>query len=254
MRIGRRLIRKEEGNILYLTLIMMMVLVLMALVLVNVIQMAVLRIKAQQAADHMVLSAATLKARLLNNFANKNSFMQALLQTKGTRDNPFNSNTEAKQWKNTLENLTHIMSVETTAFSSAMIHSEILETIAQENGLNEKTSRVRLYPEDIKPDLEMRTTFRRAWVADPSFPQNKPIDLPACYEPKTPLYVQARVEWQTKEMIIGHRLLKVNLPDIITRARAEIVDAGILKSPAGRCWRVRLMPPQPSVDEYLKNQ
>lgn len=250
----RHFIKREEGNVLYLTLIMLMILIMTAAVLIHVIQIAVIKIKAQQAADQMVLSAATLKARLLNNFANKNSYMLGVLQKKGTRETPFANAAEARRWKSTLENLTRSMSAETKRFSRAMSQSGMLINVARNNGLDEESSRVRLYPLDIKPDRDLRIITKQAWILKATPPYYTPIDLPAGYEPMVPLAVQARVEWKSGSDIIGYRWLKSGRPAIITRARAEIYDAGVLRNPAARCWRVRLVPPLANVDEYLKNQ
>ncbi|MCK5241757.1 hypothetical protein KAR34_04825, partial [bacterium] len=84
--------------------------------------------------------------------------------------------------------------------------------------------------------------------------------IPILYalEPNHNWYVQSRVEWQTRKSIIGGKRLGIELPDIVARARAEIIDSGLpvplVPASCIHNWRVRLAHPKEDVDRYIRNQ
>ncbi len=262
MRWWTRLRREEDGNILYLTLIMMMLLTAFTLVLVNVLYIGVMKVKAQNAADQLALSAGTLKARLLNKTSNYNALLYIIRKFSGYIDNlPYATYPQAALACG-LSGVVYGVHLWQVDECHRQIHdTRWLKEIAQGNGLDLTKSRFGLFPVNrvhllagALPDIRVVT-----WLAPPPpLPPFPLIALPLVFSinPTHDWYVQSRVEIETSSAIIGGARLGFELPDIVTRARAQIYNQGMPGVPAGLAdnWRVRLAQPNEDVDRYIRNQ
>jgi len=258
----RRLLREEQGQVLYLTLAMFLVLMAFTLVFVNVIYLAAVKIKVQDLADNMALSAATLKARVLNKMTNLNAALEYLALEGGTIHT-------TKTYATLVEMLAAqsiMIGVYTTSVALAEKHNQslqgLLERIARENGLEEERGRVQVYAANIEPPYPWN-----ALKSDIALNLEDLYFLPTPTSPPVPLYfplvslspahdwsVQTRVEWRTQGEIIGGRSLGVRLPDIVARARSEFYDEPVPGVAFGNQWRVRLVQPRQDVDDKLRSQ
>jgi hypothetical protein len=255
MRCLDRLRREEDGQVLYMALVMMFFLVLFTLVLVNTIYMAGMKIKAQNAADNMALSAATLKARVLNKIVNINGILYIGVLWAGVVG-------DGKPYP-TLLGFLEGLGVELGALSwvtgiIAKYENECdgqLGRIAQENGLDDSRHKFGVHPVDFDP---LSFTYDYKWLYyTPPPPCTISLPFVVSINPVTPLAVGARVVFQTKNELIGGKFLQVLLPDIVTRACAEIYDAGTpipgLPASCLHDWHVRLRQPDEQLDQYIKN-
>lgn len=242
---------KEEANVLYLTILMMMVLVMLTVGLANLILTVMHRTRAQQAADHLALSAAAVKAQYLNYNANINSVITYWLNHDGTDDHPFQSEAEAVVLAEKIKQLHRKMEKQ---INQGSISGQTLEFLAQTNGLVRPETDFDIGPINIMPE-HMQHYTRDAIIQATKPPYRQSIiEMPAHYEPIKNLIVQTRVEWAIHDKIIGKKILPLSSPIIIARSRAEIYDSGQLKSPLGRCWRVKLAPIDQHVDDWLQQQ
>jgi len=262
-KILKQLGEEEKGQILYMTIVMMMLLVIFTFVLINVVYIGIMKIKAQNAADNLALSAATLKARVLNSFTNLNGllYISTLQFGYADKNNPY------------LNKALFDIGVLGAATASTGLYyfidkynrqindERLIDRIAEANGLDLSVHRYALYPVhiNIALDIDFNLQQFRYWQSPPIPPILIPspsapgITLPTAFEPSRPWYVQSRVEFPTNKAIIGGKRLGIQLPDIVTRARAEIIDMPTIPGSSwGHKWHVRLAQPQEDVDQYIR--
>lgn len=253
----QRLRKEEDGNVLYLTLIMILLLSAFTLVLVNVLYIGVMKVKAQNAADQLALSAGTLKARVLNRVTDDNAILFISRR--------FGTVTETAPYISILE-LIGGLSASFYAvghfgklvydFHHAIQDDHILDRIAEGNGLVPGVSRYALFPVDAWHLLGGVVYDVRPvpWINTfPPMAGSAPILF--SLGPSHDWYVQSRVEIQTRTAIIGGARLGFELPDIVTRARAQIYATSVPGPPElARYWKVRLAQPNDDVDRYIRDR
>lgn len=249
MKIMARLGRAEDGQILYLTLIMLLLIAVFSLLLVNTVSLALVKIRAQNAADHLALSAATLKARVLNETVNLNVLLFGGVSRFGTasKEKPYATDAERFFGLGTMA----LVGVRSACLLQEYAGSidDRLTRVARGNGLTEERTRSRLSHVDI---LLSDFDFKQELIATGTSGGVPSLMLTAI-EPSHPWTVQSRVEWRTSKAVIGGDRLGVVLPDVVARARAEICDEGLPVS-YGHDWRVHLVPPDESEDEWLRTR
>jgi hypothetical protein len=251
----RRLQQEENGQVLYLTIVAMMFLVVFSLVLVNVIYICVLKVKAQNAADNLALSAATLKARVLNQVANCNAIWYFIVQKSGQIPaSPYASPGEFGTMAGIDAFVYGTYSKLVLEYNKNIYQDQWLDGIARANGLVDATNSVKIFPLEMDPAASFCPQIVSVSYLQPSPPATiGTFPLIGNMEPvDPPWWIQTRVEWPARGRAIGFKNLQVVLPDIVTRARAEIFDAGG-PMPYAHCWQVRLIQPDVDLDEKLKN-
>ncbi len=267
----RRLRQDESGNVLYMTLILILMLASFTLVTANVIYMGVMKAKAQNAADQLALSAAALKARLLNRIANYNAALYIATEFDSVKPGrPYESPVTGIGAQIAMAAVYIAMwAHEFPEYHKGIHQDRWLDRIAKENGLNEQTSRFGLYPVQMNmniPDPTQVTSFATELSAQSSFlaflapPLPAPVPLIFCLtaiEPAYDWYVQSRVEWKTHKAAIGGATLGIELPDIVTRSRADLFDkldpsTSMLPTPVRHNWRVRLAKVDENVDREIR--
>jgi Putative Flp pilus-assembly TadE/G-like len=252
IRIIKRLRQEERGNVLYMTVVMLMLLVVFSFVLVNVIYVGVTKIKAQNAADNIALSAATLKARVLNKTVNYNGILYGVIRLFDSFP-VYPSVVEALVF-GTVPSVAiqGLFIKDVIQFNNEIYNDGLIDRIAQGNGIDGATGRYAIHPVNI---LHLTLGMKYDWRMK-GFTLPFPGVVPILYElePNHAWYVQSRVEWQTKKSIIGGERLGIELPDIVARARAEVFDSAMIKTPYLHNWRVRLVHPDEGVDQYIRDQ
>ncbi|MCK5218885.1 Tad domain-containing protein [bacterium] len=254
--IGRRLRQEEKAQILYMTVIMMMLLTMFTLVLTNVIYMAAMKVRAQNAADALALSVATRQARILNKITEINGVIEyGILVERTKRETPY---TILDVWLYYLGLTANPAVIGAEIFKYNDEIKDIINRIKAENGLDNETTKLGIYSWKINPLLVVPEALHCFYLPPP--PEMVPVPLGAPlltkFEPiETPWAVQSRVEWRMLDAIIGGRRLNLQLPDLVTRGRAEIHDTVMTgSSPWNHNWRVRLVQPIDDVDEYIKSR
>lgn len=262
-----RLGREERGQVLYLTLVMMLVLGMFSLILANVIYLSVMKVKAQNAVDAMALSAATLKARLLNQMA----YVNGLLETGALQWNTVSAFRPYATEVDMLAGQGFMGIAYSAATALTLAHNlevdRLLDRVALENGIDGERCQVKLNPVDVvlaDPYGLINAYADLKVVLEPGlkyFVPPEPVPVPivaplltlTAVEPRqTPWAVQARLSWRTR--VLGGSRLGITLPDIVTRARAEIRDEGTASGTTGHDWRVVLAQPDEMADAALKNR
>jgi len=251
-----RLRQEEKAQILYMTVIMMMLLTMFTLVLSNVIYLAAMKVRVQNAADALALSVAAKQARVLNRITEINGVIEyGILVGRTKRETPY---TTLDVWLYFLGLAANPALIEAEIFKYNNQIKDIINRIRLENGLDNETTKLGIYSWKINPLLVIPEPLHCFYLPPP--PEMIPIPLGAPlltkFEPvKTPWAVQSRVEWQIRDAIIGGRRLNLQLPDLVTRGRAEIHDAITAgASPWNHNWRVRLVQPVDAVDEHIKSK
>ncbi|MCD4813317.1 Tad domain-containing protein [bacterium] len=249
----KRLRKEERGNVLYMTIVMMMLLVMFSLVLTNVIYIGVMKVRAQNAADNIALSAATLKARMLNGITNWNAVLWLGVRQVGVIS-------EKNGYKTPPELAVAIAAMVGASanhlgglydFNDKITGRKWIDRIAEANGIDGKNSRYEMFPVSAG---HMLTSLYYDIKVVPFMVYAVPVLF--SIEPTHTWYVQSRVELQIAKSIIGGKRLGFELPDITARARAEILDKATLNviGSGGRDWQVVLAPPNKSVDKYMRDQ
>jgi hypothetical protein len=272
MRLLRRLHREERGQVLYLTLALLFFLVIFSLVLVNVIYLACLKVKTQNLADSMAISAGTAKARVLNTITDMNALLWVGAWQGGTiSPRPYICMLDMMAGQLCMVYAYYTVGREIYQYDSDL--KSVLNNLAKANGMREETCQVKWCPlepillEDMYGLVPLRastpeyscvelTTKPLQYLTYPPLKSNS-VDKPLLnfveMIPHFNTYVQTRVEWKTKDEIIGGERLGVLLPDIVTRARAEIYDANGSPFSFGHNYQVRLTQPDDQMDAWLKN-
>ncbi|NTV52132.1 MAG: hypothetical protein HGA76_03845 [Candidatus Firestonebacteria bacterium] len=259
MNLGRRLRRGEEGQVLYMTLVAMLLLAAFTLVLVNVIYMCVLKVKVQNAADNLALSAAVMKARVLNKITNLNAILYVVVQEGGRIPNsPYSNDAEFFAMAAVDALTSGWMQFVVAQYNWNIYHDHYLDRIAAANGIEDATHRVKIFPLEMNALTHFQVNLMQVMYTHNMFYPPPPglmgpFPFVSSVEPMaTPWWVQTRVEWPTRGEAIGFKNLKVKLPDIVARARAEVFDTG-LPTPYAHDWQTRLIQPDESYDEQMKN-
>ncbi|MBN1595584.1 hypothetical protein JW933_06625 [candidate division FCPU426 bacterium] len=261
---GKRLFMAEEGNVLYVTVVMMMILVVFSLLLINVIHIGITKIRAQNAADNIAISAATLKARLLNQVADVNAGLFVALEM-GTINETRPYATPLEAWiAQGLMWMSYIglLSSYIPEYHRSIYQQRWLDRIAVGNGLDLRSSRFHVFPVDVRmadpygasndaSDLSVITALLKY------LPGKIPLVTPiVAYEPTNTWFVQSRVEISVNTSIIGGNRLGTAIPCIVARSRAELVDRGQnlggLAKHYSHYWRVRLAQPDEDVDREIR--
>jgi hypothetical protein len=276
MNIWQRLRKEESGNVLYMTLILVLLLASFTMVTANVIYISVMKAKAQNTADQLALSAAALKARLLNRIANYNALYHvALYGGIINATTPYPEPVEA--WfaqGGMIAMYFAVAGYEIPKYKSWLYQDRWLDRIGRENGLTEQNSRIGLYPVQMnitdpwgllrllgfigqEPQLAAQAAPIKYLM--PFVPSPVPLPFPiTAIEPTYDWFVQSRVEWKTKKSVIGGKTLGIELPDIVTRARADLFDKGVsvpgLPSSVTHDWRVRLAKVDENVDQEIQRR
>jgi len=251
----RRLRDGEKGQVLYMTLVAMMFLVVFTLVLVNVIYVCVLKVKAQNAADNIALSAGVMKARVMNQVTNLNAIWYFVVQEGGRIPNsPYGSPAEFGIMAGVDAFVYGTYSYVVLNYIKNVYQDHWLDRIAKENGIEDATHCVKIFPLEMDPLTSFYPNMISVSYIQPYPPATiGPFPFVASMEPaNTPWWIQTRVAWPTGGDAIGFKNLHVHLPDIITRARVEIYDTG-LSIPYAHGWQVRLIQADGDLDEKLKN-
>jgi hypothetical protein len=251
-----RLRQEEKAQILYMTIIMMMLLTMFTLVLVNVIYLAAMKVRAQNAADALALSVAARQARVLNKITEINGVIEyGILVGRTKRTIPY---TILDVWLYNLGLAANPAVIKTEIFKYNNQIKAIINRIRSENGLDNESTKLGIYSWKINPLLIISESLCCYYVPPPPEPVPVPLGAPLLtkFEPiETPWAVQSRVEWQIRDAIIGGRRLNLQLPDLVTRGRAEIHDTVMTgSSPWNHNWRVRLVQPLDDVDEHIKSK
>ncbi len=249
MRDLRRLLNGERGQVLYLTLMMIMVLTLFSLVLANAAYLVVMKVRAQDLADTMALSGATLQARLLNRITNLNGILYGGVKLFGRKESLDYWTTDAFSVPyNLSQDILH------RAESLVIDHRDQMNgrmgSLLRSYGWDE--SRLKVKVQSVRPERNLYTNLQVGWIQN-DYMQEYPFTI--SIEPlNTPWAVQSRVEVQTRDALIGGTLLDAVLPDIVTRARAVIVDdpAGGFTASWNHHWKVRLVQPDEALDAQLQ--
>ncbi|MEW6516607.1 MAG: pilus assembly protein TadG-related protein [candidate division FCPU426 bacterium] len=265
----RRLRNDESGNVLYMTLILVLLLASFTLVTANVIYMGVMKARAQNAADQLALSAAALKARLLNKITYANLVIY-VARIGGTVN-------ETKSYPDPITALSAqiFMAVTTLVVGMDIVpryrgwyeNDHWIDRIATENGLKKENNKFGIYPYDVTfidlrrfwdlPNLLTLNTDLGIKLRAVSVPFTIPVPIEAI-EPNYDWYVQSRVEWKTKNAAIGGKTLGIELLDITTRARAELYDAGTglpgIPAAITHNWRVRLTRVDEDIDREMRRR
>ncbi len=247
---GKRLRFDETGNVLYLTVVMMLFLVAFSLVLVNVIYVSIMKVKAQNAADHMALSAATLRVRVLNRFADVNAVIETAGLDEGrAHRRPYPSASAAQSAGEVIRTGVRTGTRSVDEFNRSLAGH--LRHVAQDNGLLPAETQVRLFPAEFLP-WQWRLNREALTFQSGGQVQRVPWDPVTSLTPDPDyLFVQTRVEWNLRERAQGFGYLPVLLPDLVTRSRAEIYRESHLGKST---WRVRLRQPDNRLDQQLKTQ
>jgi hypothetical protein len=242
-----------------MALVAILVLVVFSMVLVNVIYMCVLKVKAQNAADNLALSAATLKARVLNQITDLNAGLYFIVRKFGRIPAaPYNNEAEF----NTMAALEKAIASPDDSSGSIILNlvakynrniqqDKFLNRIAHENGVNASTHRAVIFPLDLALTDFATDIIYVSYKRPPGIVSG--IPFAGSIEPvHTPWWVQARVEWPTRGEMIGMKNLNIRLPDIAVRARALIYDTVPGALPYQHCWKVRLVQPDAALDEQMR--
>jgi hypothetical protein len=131
--------------------------------------------------------------------------------------------------------------------------------------LDENTGKIGIDAYTINRWTDITAEFTKLSYVHPYPPATIPLFMWTKYEPAHPWSVQSRVELQTKKYIIGGARLGFELPDIVTRGRADIIDmktgakaemVGSLLVPpwCNHRWGVQLAQPQDDIDQKIRNQ
>lgn len=279
---GRRLHRCERGQVLYLTLALMLILVVFVILLSNVIYLAVLKLRAQNLADNLALSATTLKARVLNRVSDANAVLEFVaLQGGRIRFSPYA--TPIDMWAGQGAMGSAYAMVETALAEYNLRRLERVQGLLTTQGIDLRRVKVGLLPLagaiggpgfSRADQMQLAQLYQQADIREyiaaeiqvvmthfvPPDPVPKPLpDLclkTTAFAPRhTPWATQTRVEWRTASSLIGSRWLPVSLPDIVTRARAEAYDDPVVPHTTwGHRWRVRLVPVDAGADLELRRQ
>jgi len=247
MRLPTRLWREEDGQVLYLTLVMMLCLVLFTLILVNAIYLALAKVRAQNAADNLAISAATLKARVLNETVNMNGILYGGVSRLGTASQKLPYAESLEQWIGFAAMSFALAEMGRVVVEHNRTIDARLERIAVENGLDKTKAKVKISNVDIS-----LLDFNQSWeLIEVVVPPLTGVPMLTAIEPAGSWDVQSRVEWRTKDEVIGGKWLNTVLPDVVTRARAQIFDEGPLPTSWAHIWRVRLAQPDEAEDQRL---
>jgi|GEM_PF-6258044 len=228
MTLPAHLHRDENGQVLYMTVVLMMLLAAFALVLANVIYLACMKIKVQNAADNLALSVAARQAQVLNRLAEYNR--QAA--SRGT-------------------DLTREADALIRGYNRQVDENpNFIDRINRANGLRPEASMIGLWP---RPFINRENCNQVACQIRTVYSEDHPDQAAthASYGPQAPWSIQSRVELRVKQALIGGARLGIRLPDLAARARAEIYDrrSGETPQEGKHAWDVRLVRPSFEDDE-----
>lgn len=257
MSLARRLRRETGAQIFPLALIMVFWVVLFALVLSNLIFLAAAKIKAQNSADAIAISAGTLKARLLNQITEKNRAIEyggLLRQVYGEAlskryvpytDAEIGAYAAAVQTGNSVEQ--ELLPKYQNEFGA------LLRGISRQNGLDDSRIKAGIFPWQAGSAQSQPLQVR--WESLVAGPQT--LLLREKYSISDPGFyaVQSRLEWDLKNWLIGSAWIGLPIPNLTTRSRVEIFDAaGDHAAPWDHFWKVRLAQPDESADLHLQQE
>lgn len=251
MRNLRRLLRGERGQVLYLTLVMIMVLTLFSLVLANAAYLVVRKVRAQDLADTMALSGATLQARLLNRITNLNGILYGGVEDFGVglaQYGIYSSTGHLERAHNVSKDVLYDLK------SLVVGHREHMGgrmgALLGPQGWDQGRMQLKVHSTRPEDNLYPRLVLAHV-VGNSSTPS---MVMPSIDVLNEPWSVQSRVVLRTRDRAIGGALIGSVLPDIVARARAEVVD----RPPQGTAtswnhdWHVRLVQPDDGLDAELQ--
>lgn len=236
----------QSGNILYMTLVMFLLLTAMALGLIRIICLAALKIKLQNAADQLALSAATLQARMLNQMTNINGVLEFVALEGGqVHSRPYYSAADmAVGWE--VASAANASALKTIREYQLQAYF-LLGRMVRENGWAPETAEVAIYPLSVDPgqDFSRQHETIRYWqeipcppgkvlLVNPSFPAVK-------IEPRnTPWSVQVQWRWKGPGSLDRTHGFSTSWAGLAVRSQAEIYDAAPQAAAWSHHWRVRL--------------
>lgn len=249
MRSFRRLLHGERGQVLYLTLVMTLVLALFSLVLANTAYLVVMKVRAQDLADAMALSGATLQARLLNRITNLNGILYGGVTAFGENQVlSYSTGRDLGKAYDLSQDVLH--EVESLVTDQRDQMNGRMGSLLRSYGWDESRLKVKVH--SVRPENHLFANLRKGHIAG-SDDVGLPV-MPSIEIRNTPWCVQSRVEFMTRDALIGGRLLRADLPDIVTRARAQVLDhpAGSFTASWNHHWKVRLVQPDEALDAHLR--
>jgi hypothetical protein len=260
MNLLRRLRQEEKAQVLYMTIVAMMFLAVFTLVLVNVIYMCVMKVKAQNAADNIALSVATMRARAFNTMTDLNGVIELIgLQFSTIHYHPYASSAEAGVYGGIIDACILLGQSKMLEYNQHL--DQYISDIYKGNGLDDVLMKAKFFPAQMEPwqvDLKYE---RLMYLQEVSWAK---VPLPVLWTPFTAitpnagyLFVQSRVEWPLRGNCIGFKNLGVVLPDLVTRAKAEIIGTSFPLALPAQCstyYHVRLAQPDDAMDQKIKNQ
>jgi hypothetical protein len=250
--------RQEQGQVLYLAVMMVLLLGVLSMILVNVIYVSVMKIKAQNAADNLALSAATLRARAFNQMTDLNMVIEVVgLENGSIHTQPYASQDQARGLGTVVNTCLRAGRKKVDEFNRNL--NDFLTRLAHGNGLDEVQTKAKLFPAQLLA-WQVNWTYELLKYRE-SDGSLHPVGWiqPACtaLQPNPDyLFVQSRVEW-TLGAMIGFKSLGFRLPDLVTRARAQIIPRVFSETLPLSCatsYSVVLARPDDALDEKIKNQ